>query len=156
MAKQGTHAGIMGSAPDQSTASPRRHRSSVLALAEAAVFALACFSLLECAAAPSRDGVAVIASGADLESANPLVTVHPIARQIQRYVLFTTLARFDSTLTAAPYLAKRWRWSADRTALTMTLVGDLRWHDGVPTTARDAAFTLDAARDPRTGSPRAG
>ena len=109
-----------------------------------------------CGAAPSRAGVAVIASGADLESANPLVTVHPMARQIQRYVLFTTLARYDSTLTPVPYLAKQWRWSADHTTLTMTLVGDLRWHDGVPTTARDAAFTLDAARDPRTGSPRAG
>jgi peptide/nickel transport system substrate-binding protein len=109
-----------------------------------------------CGAAPSRDGIAVIASGADLESANPLVTVHPMARQIQRYVLFTTLARYDSTLTPAPYLAKRWSWSADRAELTMILVGDLRWHDGVPTTARDAVFTIDAARDPRTGSPRAG
>ena len=33
--------------------------------------------------------------------------------------------------------------------------GDLRWHDGTPTTARDVAFTLDAARDPATGFPRA-
>ncbi|MFL5562907.1 MAG: ABC transporter substrate-binding protein [Gemmatimonadaceae bacterium] len=98
----------------------------------------------------------MIASGADLESANPLVTVHPMARQVQRFVLFTTLARYDSTLTAVPYLARRWSWSADRKALTMTLVSDLRWHDGAPTTAHDAAFTLDAARDPRTGSPRAG
>ena len=112
-------------------------------------------ALCACGATPSRDGTAVIASGADLESANPLVTIHPIARQIQRYVLFTTLARYDSTLAPVPYLAKRWRWNSDRTTLTMTLVGDLRWHDGVPTTARDAAFTIDAARDPRTGSPRA-
>lgn len=113
-------------------------------------------AIASCGAAPSRSGVAVIASGADLESANPLVTVHPMARQIQRYVLFTTLARYDSALSPAPYLAKRWSWSADRRTLTMTLVGDLRWHDGVPTTAHDAVFTLDAARDPRTGSPRAG
>ena len=118
--------------------------------------AIALLVLAGCAAAPSRAGVAVIASGADLESANPLVTVHPIARQIQRYVLFTTLARYDSSLVPVPYLAKRWIWSSDRATLTMTLVGDLRWHDGVATTARDAAFTFDAARDPRTGSPRAG
>ena len=37
----------------------------------------------------------------------------------------------------------------------MTLFAGLRWHDGMPTTARDAAFTLDAARDPTTGSARA-
>ena len=118
--------------------------------------AVALIALCACGAAPSRDGTAVIASGADLESANPLVTIHPIARQIQRYVLFTTLARYDSTLAPVPYLARRWSWNSDRTTLTMTLVGDVRWHDGVPTTARDAAFTLDAARDPHTGSPRAG
>jgi peptide/nickel transport system substrate-binding protein len=35
------------------------------------------------------------------------------------------------------------------------LVPDLRWHDGAPTTARDVAFTIDAARDPATGYWRA-
>ncbi|NUO63364.1 MAG: hypothetical protein HOQ34_07320, partial [Gemmatimonadaceae bacterium] len=98
----------------------------------------------------------MIASGADLESANPLVTVHPLARQVQRHVLFVTLARYDSALAPAPYLARRWEWSGDRRTLTLHLARGLRWHDGVPTTARDAAFTFDAARDPRTGSPRAG
>ncbi len=151
MAKQGTHAGIMGGALAQSTAWGCSHRIWRFAFAIAVAPALT-----GCGAAPSRDGIAVIASGADLESANPLVTVHPIARQIQRYVLFTTLARFDSNLTAVPYLAKAWGWSNDRTVLTLTLVADLRWHDGVPTTAQDVVFTLDAARDPRTGSPRAG
>ncbi|MBL0173099.1 MAG: hypothetical protein IPP90_20895, partial [Gemmatimonadaceae bacterium] len=38
----------------------------------------------------------------------------------------------------------------------MRLVGDLTWHDGVPTTANDVRFTFDAARDPLVGSPRAG
>jgi len=153
MAKQGTHAGIMGDALAPSTLRRAIARAVVRRLAAATCLTT---GLAACGAAPSRDEVAVIASGADLESANPLVTVHPMARQIQRYVLFTTLARYDSSLTPVPYLAKRWSWSADRTTLTMTLVGDLRWHDGVLTTAHDAAFTLDAARDPRTGSPRAG
>jgi peptide/nickel transport system substrate-binding protein len=51
----------------------------------------------------------VFASGADLESANPLVTVHSLSKQVQRYVLFTTLARYDSALAPTPYLARRWR-----------------------------------------------
>jgi len=152
MAKQGTHAGIMGDALAPSTLAARGNAGRLARLLGASALLV----VNGCGAAPSREGVAVIASGADLESANPLVTVHPMARQIQRYVLFTTLARYDSTLSPVPYLAKRWSWSADRAELTMILVGDLRWHDGVPTTARDAAFTIDAARDPRTGSPRAG
>ncbi|MDP1857218.1 MAG: peptide ABC transporter substrate-binding protein [Gemmatimonadaceae bacterium] len=97
----------------------------------------------------------VIASGADLESGNPLVTVHPLARQVQRFALFVTLVRYDSALRAMPYFARAWSWSADRRSVTLALEPSLVWHDGTPTTARDVAFTLDAARDPATGSPRA-
>ncbi|MCC6929601.1 MAG: hypothetical protein IT359_11480 [Gemmatimonadaceae bacterium] len=102
-----------------------------------------------------RGGTVVVASGADLESANPLVTVHPMARQVQRFALFVTLARYDSALHPVPYYARRWRWSDDRRALTLDLEPTLRWHDGTLTTARDVAFTLEAARDPATASPRA-
>ena len=96
----------------------------------------------------------LFASGADLQSINPLFTVHPLAKQVQRYVLLTTLVRYDSLLQVEPYLARRWRWSEDRRRLTLTLFGGLRWHDGVPTTAADAAWTLDHARDPAVGYSR--
>lgn len=130
----------------------RCRASTIVARPLAAATALAAFAC----GAPSRPpGTVVFASGADLESANPLVTVHPLARQVQRYVLFVTLARYDDTLAPAPYYARRWEWSADRRALTLHLAGGLRWQDGVPTTARDVAFTLAAARDPATGYPRA-
>ena len=76
------------------------------------------------------------ASGADLQSVNPLVTIHPLAKQVQRYVLLTTLVRYDSALVPRPYLARRWSWSADRTTLTFGLEPGVRWHDGVATTAR--------------------
>jgi peptide/nickel transport system substrate-binding protein len=106
-------------------------------------------------APPAGDDAVVFASGADLESANPLVTIHPLARQVQRHALYVTLTRLDSTLTPQPYLARRWEWSGDRKRLTMYLYATLRWHDGFPTTARDVAFTINAARDPATGFPRA-
>ena len=96
-----------------------------------------------------------MASGADLESGNPLVTVHPLSRQVQRYALFVTLMRYDSLLAPQPYFARRWGWTDAGRSLTIIVAPDLRWHDGVPTSARDAAFTLLAARDPRTGYPRA-
>jgi peptide/nickel transport system substrate-binding protein len=99
-------------------------------------------------------GTVFYASGADLQSINPLVTVHPLAKQVQRYALFLTLARYDTALHAEPYLAQRWRWSADRRQLELDLRRDVRWHDYAPTTAADVVFTLEAARDPATGYPR--
>jgi len=112
--------------------------------------------LLSACSAPERRGRTVLfASGADLQSINPLVTRHPLAKQVQRYVLLTTLARYDSTLTPRPYLARAWRWSEGGRTLTFALRTDVRWHDGQPTTARDVVWTLDAARDSLTGYPRA-
>jgi len=111
----------------------------------------ACGSIAE-----RRGSTVLFASGADLQSINPLLTLHPLARQVQRYVLLTTLARYDSTLTPRPYLARRWEWSRDRRALTFHLETAVRWHDGRPTGARDVAWTLSTARDPATGYPRAG
>ncbi|NNG17881.1 MAG: hypothetical protein HKM89_15505 [Gemmatimonadales bacterium] len=82
------------------------------------------------------------------------MTIHPLAKQVQRYVLLTTLARYDSTLVPQPYLARRWDWSEDKRRLTLHLTTTLAWHDGAPTTAEDVRFTLEAARDPLTGYPR--
>ena len=102
----------------------------------------------------NRGNTIVFASGADLQSMNPLLTTHPLARQVQRYVLLTTLVRYDSALNVEPYLARAWEWSGDSTVLTLHLSQAVHWHDGVATTARDAAWTIDAARDPDTGYPR--
>src|SRR5262249_41484086 len=104
--------------------------------------------------APDRGATVLYAAGADLQSINPLLTTHPLARQVQRYVLLTTLARYDSTLEPQPYLARAWSWSSDRHTLTLTLATGVRWHDGTRTTSHDVAWTLDAARDPRVGYPR--
>jgi peptide/nickel transport system substrate-binding protein len=138
------------------------HRCRVASTARASVrsllprIAVAALLVLQGCIAPQRpDDVLVLASGADLESANPLVTTHPLSRQTQRYALFVTLVRYDSALAPRPYFARAWEWSEAGRTLTLSLVPDLRWHDGVPTTARDAAFTFLAAKDPATGFPRA-
>lgn len=110
---------------------------------------------MACVGSPRALDVVVYASGADLESANPLVTIHPLSRQIQRHVLFVTLTRYDSTLATAPYYARRWTWSTDRRTLTLWLQPGLRWHDGVASSARDASFTLLRGRDVRFGFARA-
>ena len=111
--------------------------------------------LMACAGSPRPADVVVYASGTDLESANPIVTIHPLSRQVQRHVLFVTLARYDSLLRPQPYFARQWSWSADRRTLRLALYPHLRWHDGRRTTARDVAFTLELARNPAAGFPRA-
>jgi peptide/nickel transport system substrate-binding protein len=116
---------------------------------------MASLALGGCGSSPRPEDVVVFASGTDLESANPLVTIHPLSRQVQRHVLFVTLTRYDSALVQQPYFAQAWRWSGDRRDLVMRVAPDLRWHDGQPTTARDVAFTILAARDRRTGFARA-
>jgi peptide/nickel transport system substrate-binding protein len=134
---------------------PRARAKSTAGRARLLMAACAALAAGACAP-PTRDaGTVVVASGADLESANPLVTVHPLSRQVQRHALLVTLARYDSALSPVPYLARGWRWSPDRRTLTLVLHAGLRWHDGRPTTAGDARFTLEAARDPATGYPRA-
>ena len=115
------------------------------------------FALLIAACQPTaarRGATVLFASGADLQSINPLLTIHPLAHQIQRYVLLTTLARYDSALTPRPYLASSWDWTQGRRGLVFHLNTGVRWHDGRPTTARDVQWTLEAARDPVTGYPR--
>jgi peptide/nickel transport system substrate-binding protein len=120
--------------------------------------ALGAAAMMGCGASPvpspGHDRTVLFASGADLQTINPLLAVHPLAKQVQKYVLLVTLARYDSTLTARPYLARRWDWSDGGRTLTLHLYRGLRWHDGQPTTARDVAWTLNAARDPATGYPR--
>ncbi len=119
-----------------------------------AMLGLMCLPATACENAGRRGATILFASGADLQSINPLLTVHPLARQVQRYVLLTTLARYDSSLNVTPYLARSWSWSDDKKTLTLHLANGVRWHDGVPTTARDVRWTLDAARDPVVGYPR--
>lgn len=114
-----------------------------------------CAAVSGCTGSPRPHDVVVYASGTDLESANPIVTIHPLSRQVQRHVLFVTLARHDSALRAQPYFARRWTWSGDRRTLRLQLHQGLRWHDGRPTTAADVAFTLRLARDPAAGYARA-
>ena len=121
---------------------PRARRASIGAVA---MIALAC-------PGPARDpGTVTYASGSDLESANPLVTIHPLARQIQRHAIFVTLARYDDALQPVSYGAARWDWSDDRRGLRFVLHPGIMWSDGRPTTAQDAKWTLDAARDPAIG-----
>ncbi len=105
-------------------------------------------------AGPGRRGTVIYASGSDLQSINPLIAVHPLAKAVQKHLLFLTLATYDSTMQPMPRLAS-WQWHGGRTALVFHVRQDVWWHDGIKTSAADVAWTLDMARAPEVAYPRA-
>ncbi len=101
-------------------------------------------------------GTAVIASIADLQTMNALVANETDSQQVQREILFMPLLKYNAALEPTPWLAELWdtiRVASDTLELTFHLRQDVRWHDGVPTTAEDVLFTYQRILDPGVASP---
>ncbi len=64
-----------------------------------------------------------------------------------KFLMFEPLVRGYGT-RAEPGLAERWEHSEDFRTWTFHLRHDVRWHDGVPFTAHDVAFSLGLFRRP--------
>jgi peptide/nickel transport system substrate-binding protein len=103
-------------------------------------------------------GTAVVAMHVDPQSLNTLVSDME-AGQLQLALLSLRLVRYDEDLQPVPLLAERWdtvRISPDTLELTFHLRRDVKWHDGIPTTAEDVRFTYERMRDLRVGFLRRG
>ena len=102
-------------------------------------------------------GTAVIAYLAEPSSMNEFVAFDINSEELQNFVLFTTLIRYDENLEPVPHLAKSWETSREGNTMTLTfhLHEDVRWHDGALTTADDVKFTFDRIKDPATAYPHA-
>ncbi len=75
---------------------------------------------------------------------NPIIADEQAGRAVGGAV-FDTLVRLDpTTAIAMPNLAKTWTYAPESREYTLTLRDDVRWNDGVPLTARDVVFTVDA------------
>jgi peptide/nickel transport system substrate-binding protein len=101
-------------------------------------------------------GTAVVELPADMSTLNPLVLQDAIASGVAQFQLFTPLLRYDSTLQVQPRLAERWdtvRVGRDSLDVTFHLRSDVKWHDGVPTTAGDVLFAFRRMMDPKTAYP---
>jgi len=72
---------------------------------------------------------------------------------IQASMIYDTLMWKDSTGAFLPWLAESFAKSADGHSYIFTLRPGIRWHDGMPLTARDVAFTFDYFRK-QTISPQ--
>jgi len=57
--------------------------------------------------------------------------------------IYPTLTRLDDKLAPEPYLATSWTTSDDKLTWTFKIKDGLKWSDGQPLTAKDAAWTLN-------------
>lgn len=128
---------------------PRRGRPRRALLGAISAWLLACGG----AESDPTGGTVVAAWSADFQAFNPLVNTDQNTNEVIAFVLFTPLLRYDSTYRVEPYLAESWTLEPER--VTFRLRRDVRWHDGVPVTAHDVAFTFERAKDPETASPLA-
>src|SRR3989338_3720972 len=71
-------------------------------------------------------------------------------------LVYAGLFRRVDGSTVVPDLVERFEWSQDAKRLTLVLRTDARFHDGIPLTSDDVAFTMNAAKDPAWRSTYAG
>ena len=73
-------------------------------------------------------------------------------QRITRHLIFDSLVQHGYDMEIVPRLAERWETPDDRTWI-FHLRRDVRFHDGVPFTAKDVVFTFEHLLDPATASP---
>ena len=122
--------------------------------------AAACFALLTAvttatavAASPSpspssglAEPVFKVGFSYDIDGMNPLVDYSGLTWEIFR-LNYNFLTWYDDRDQPIPELATAWKMSPDGKVWTYTIRPDVKWHDGVPLTAGDIAFTYNLIRD---------
>lgn len=93
-------------------------------------------------------GTVVVAGRNDLLTMNPLAVTDRESLEHQLHLLFVPLVREGPDAEPLPGVAESWSVDPEGDRITFRLRDDLRWHDGVPVTARDVAFTWERAVDP--------
>lgn len=92
-----------------------------------------------------RGGNLTIRLDADIPNLRPW---QPRSRGEEQMIelLYSGLTRLDPKLEPQPDIATAWDAAPNGRLITFTLRTDVRWHDGVPLTAEDVAYTLGALR----------
>ena len=110
--------------------------SSILIVAMLSLAAITVYAV-----SPQSGGTLIMSVGATPRHLNPAVqsgidTGAPGAQ------LFATPLRFDANWNPQPYLAESWKISNDGLMVTLNLVKHATFHDGVPITSKDVAFSI--------------
>jgi peptide/nickel transport system substrate-binding protein len=102
--------------------------------------------------APRAGGEVVVQTNTEPPSLNPIVDSDWWGSAISDHIyepMVGTDPYDDPDYRFVPKLAERWEISQDRTEFTFHLRRDVKWHDGVPFTARDVIATFDKIQDPK-------
>ncbi|MFK7751644.1 MAG: ABC transporter substrate-binding protein [Sedimentitalea sp.] len=113
------------------------------AAATATVALLATSALAE---GPKRGGTLATVLGSNPRNLNPAVQ-SGIVTGFPGSQLFATPLRFDENWEPQPYLAESWEVAADGLSVTLNLVKNATFHDGVPITSKDVAFSVDVIKE---------
>jgi len=101
---------------------------------------------------PTRGGQLVASIRAVPRSFNRLIAREQTAELLSLLTQGRLVRINRSTFELEPWLAERWDTAPDGRTFTLHLRPGVTWSDGVPFTAADVLFTLQAAFDPKTES----
>ncbi|MEV0586385.1 peptide ABC transporter substrate-binding protein [Nonomuraea sp. NPDC050310] len=93
-------------------------------------------------AAPADTTLRVLMDGSGVDTLNPFLAYYDGALEIFGSI-YPTLNSLEPDGTPGPYLATEWSTSEDKLTWTFKLRQGLKWSDGQPITAEDAAWTLN-------------
>lgn len=130
------------------------HRRVFVAVLMGAAFSAACAKPPSAASSSS----VTIGTTADLGGVNELVSggarfTTEVLDQLLVHLFEEQPDWSEHPPSVAPALAESWQESADGREMTIRLRPDLRWSDGVPITAEDVRFSLEAQRSPVVAWP---
>jgi len=102
-------------------------------------------SALQPISCPFTGGTLIVIHWGDPKSFNPDSQVDDALYAIASN-LFNKLVTLDVNYNVIPDLAERWEISPDGKVFKFYLVKGVKWHDGVPFTARDVKYTFEAIK----------
>ncbi|MBE1461202.1 ABC transporter substrate-binding protein [Kibdelosporangium phytohabitans] len=109
-----------------------------------AVVALVAVASPWVAGSAQAQGEKVLRAGVtqELDSLNPFITITRVGTDLTR-LTYEYLTTYDpKDYKPVPGLAEKWETSADKLTWTFTIRSGVKWSDGRPVTAGDAAFTF--------------
>lgn len=103
--------------------------------------------------APSAGGTYVEALIGSLQRLNPVLDYYnAVDRDVDR-LIYSSLIKFDDRGFPVTDLAESWGVSRDGTIYNISLRSGAKWHDGIPVTTEDVAFTIDLMKNGGTVVP---
>lgn len=100
---------------------------------------------------PKRGGILRYGLSSEPPNFDPHVSTGTAAQTVKNQI-YNGLVRYWKGFEIVPDLAESWDISADGTTYTFRLHQGVRFHDGSPFSAEDAAFSFARILDPKTGA----